>query len=127
MTPQVQAALDAARKDLPRAIAILDDALKTTPDDRDTLYLIGAMSFVQGDLTEDRSGRIAFFRQSASAFARLQDAFKDLKPHEKAFLGRSRIGEARILALEGKGDEAVEKIKQAMADGFVDLDALTET
>lgn len=126
VSPPVKKALEAAKDDLPRAIAILETVLKSAPDDRDALYLIGAMAVVQADKTEIKPERIALFRRSANAFARLQAVYKNLTSYEQAFLVRSRIGEARLLALEGKADQALGVIKQLLAAGFDDLDSFYE-
>lgn len=126
VSPPVKKALEAAKDDLPRAIAILETVLKSAPDDRDALYLIGAMAVVQADKTEIKPGRIALFRRSANAFARLQAVYKNLTSYEQAFLVRSRIGEARLLALEGKAVQALGVIKQLLPAGFDDLDSFYE-
>ena len=123
---QVKQALEAAKQDLPRAIAILEKALETAPDDRDALYLLGAMSFVRGDKSEDKSERIALFRKSADAFARLQKSYRELTSYEKAFLARSRVGEACVLAADGKVDQALGVIKQLLDAGFDDVDSLDD-
>ncbi len=121
---EVQKALQAAGDDLPKAISILDKAIKQFPDNREVLFLLGAMSVVQGEEVKDKVERIALFHKSTAAFARLAKLNKDLKPNEKAFMGRSQIGEARALALEGKVQESMATIQRAMALGFDDLDAL---
>lgn len=126
VSPPVKKALEAAKDDLPRAIAILETVLKSAPDDRDALYLIGAMAVVQADKTEIKPERIALFRRSANAFARLQAVYKNLTSYEQAFLVRSRIGEARLLALEGKAVQALGVIKQLLPAGFDDLDSFYE-
>jgi thiol-disulfide isomerase/thioredoxin len=124
--PKVKEALEAAKANLPRAIAILEKALQNKPDDREALYLIGAMAFVTGDRSDEKSERIAMFRRSTEAFARLQDSHKDLTSYEKAFLARSRIGEACVLASEGNADKALAVIERLLASGFDDLDSITD-
>ena len=124
---QVKEALEAANDDIPKAISILEKALKTAPEDRDALYLLGAMTVVQGDKSDAKADKIANFKKSTDAFAKLQKTYKDLTPYEKTFLGRSRIGEARGLALEGKPDAALDVIKKALAGGFDDVGSLEET
>ena len=64
------------------------------------------------------------FHKSSATFAKLTKLYKDLKPNEKMFYGRSQINEARALALEGKAQESLQTIKAAMAAGFDDLDVL---
>ena len=121
---QVKEALESANDDLPKAISILEKALKEAPDDREALYLYGAMTTVQGDKSGEKAERIALFHKSTAAFARLQKQFKDLTPYEKMFKARSQVGEARALALEGKVRESLDAIKSAMVGGFDDLGAI---
>ena len=121
---KVAEALQAAGEDIPKAIEILQGALKDAPDDRNALFLLGAMSVVQGDKADSKADRIAAFRRSTKSFARLQELHKDLTPNEKRFLGMSRIGEARVLAGEGKPDEALALIKKGLAAGSIDLETL---
>jgi thiol-disulfide isomerase/thioredoxin len=121
---QVREAQEAANEDIPKAISILETALLTAPDDRNALFLLGAMSVVQGEKTEDKDGRIELFNKSTNAFAKIQKLYKEITPNEKKFLTRSRIGEARALASEGKNDQALGAIKQAIDGGYDDLEAL---
>lgn len=125
-SPRVEEALVAARQDLPRAIALVEKALESAPDDRDLIYLLGAMTFVRGDRSDDPSERIVLFRKSSAAFARLQRSFKDLTSYEKAFLARSRFAHACVLAAGGKTQEALGIIKQLLDAGFGDLDSFDD-
>jgi thiol-disulfide isomerase/thioredoxin len=120
----VKQALEAASDDLPKGIAILEKALKAAPDDREALYLVGAMATVHAEKVEDKAQRIAMFRKATDSFARLRKLYKDPMPYETAFFGRSRLGEARALALEGKTRESLAAIKEAIASGFDDFDAI---
>ena len=115
---QVKEAIEAANDDIPKAISIIEKALKEAPDDREAVYLLGAMTAVQGESATDKAERIALFHKSTAAFAKLQKLFKDLTPYEKMFKARSQVGEARALALEGKTRESLAAIKSAMAEGF---------
>jgi thiol-disulfide isomerase/thioredoxin len=126
VNPKVKDALEAAKESLPRAIAILEKALKEKPDDRESLYLIGAMAFVRGDKSDEKSERIAMFRRSTEAFARLQNSHQDLTSYEKAFQDRSRIGAACVLVSEGNADQALVMIERLLASGFDDIDSLTD-
>jgi thiol-disulfide isomerase/thioredoxin len=126
VNPKVEEALEAAKENLPRAIAMLEKALQEKPNDREALYLIGAMTFVWGDKSAEKSQRIAMFRRSTEAFARLQDAHQDLTSYERVFLVRSRIGEACVLASEGNADQALAVIERLLASGFDDLDTLID-
>ena len=123
---QVKEALEAANDDLPKAISILEKALQTTPDDRQAVYLYGAMTAVQGENAKDKAERIVLFHKSTAAFAKLQKLFKELTPYEKMFKARSQIGEARALALEGKAQESLATIKAAMNAGFSDTSGIEE-
>jgi thiol-disulfide isomerase/thioredoxin len=123
---QVQEAQEVANEDIPQAISILEKALKIAPEDHNALFLLGAMSIVQGEKTEDKAERFAMFRKSTEAFAKIQKLFKELTPNEKKFLTRSRIGEARVLASEGKPALGFAAIKKAVDDGFKNLEALKE-
>jgi thiol-disulfide isomerase/thioredoxin len=130
---QVKEALETADENLPKAIGILEKLVKDAPDEktakrdpdeRTAIYLLGAMTAVQGQKAEDKAERIAMFRKSAAAFAKLQRLHKDLTDYEKRFLTLSKIGEARVLASEGKPEPALAAIKQAIDGGFDDLDAI---
>jgi len=130
---QVKEALEAANEDLPKAIGILEKALKDSPDEtvtkrdpdeRTAIYLLGAMTAVQGEKAEAKDEKIAMVRKSTAAFAKLQKLYKPLTPYEKAFLSKSKIGEARVLAMDGKAEEALATIKVAMDYGFDDLDSI---
>ncbi|MGP0067307.1 MAG: redoxin domain-containing protein [Isosphaeraceae bacterium] len=124
--PRVKQALEAGKTDLPRAIAILEQALQESPKDRDALYLLGAMATVRGGQSDDPAERIALFRKATAAFARLQESNKELSSYEKAFLARSRVGEACVLAFEGKVARSLGVIERALADGFEDIDAFND-
>lgn len=120
----VKQALEAASDDLPKGIAILEKALKTAPNDRQVLFLIGAMATVHGEQVEDRAQRVAMFHKGSESFARFRKLYKDLTPNENYLFSRSRLGEARALALEGKTRESLAAIQEAMASGFDDFDAI---
>jgi thiol-disulfide isomerase/thioredoxin len=122
---QVKEALKVSGEgDLPKAISILEEGLKSAPDDRNALFLLGAMTVVEGDKTEQKADRLEMYRKSTRAFAKLQSLFKDLAANEKRFLLMSRLGEARVLASEKKVDQAFAVIKKANAEGFEDFDSL---
>ena len=130
---QVKEAVETANEDLPKAISLLEKAIekasdekavKEDPDRRTAIYLLGAMTVVQGEKTDDKAERIAMFRKSTEAFAKLQRIAKELTPYEKAFLLKSRIGEARVLSTEGKPEQAFAALKKAIDGGFEDLDEL---
>ena len=130
---QVKEALEVANEDLPKAIGILENAIKDAPDEkvikrdpdeRTAIYLLGAMTVVQGEKAEAKDERIAMFRKSTAAFAKLQKIYKDLNQYEKRFLTMSRVGEARVLASEAKPGLAVVALKQAIDGGFDGLDAI---
>ena len=120
----VKQALEAANEDIPKGIAILEKALKTAPDDREALYLVGALATLYADKVEDRAQRIAMFHKATDSFARLRRIYKAPTPYERVFFARSRLGEARALALEGKTQESLAAIKEALAGGFDDYDAI---
>jgi thiol-disulfide isomerase/thioredoxin len=121
---QVKEALEAANEDLPKAITILEEARKSSPDDRNVLFLLGAMTVTHGDRTDEKAGRLAMYRKSTDAFAKLQKLYKDLAANEKRFLAMSRLGEARVLASEGKADQAFAIIKKMADEGFEEIDSL---
>ena len=120
----VKQAQEAASDNLPKGITILETALKAAPDDREALYLLGAMSAFRGEQSQDKAERVATFRKATDSFARLRKLYPKSTPYEKAFFERSRLVEARTLALEGKPAESLAAIKAAMAGGFDDFDAI---
>ncbi len=130
---QLKEALETANEDLPKAISLLEKAvastvdeksLKRDPDERAAIYLLGAMTAVQGEKSDSKDERIAMFRKSSEAFAKLQRLYKELTPYEKAFLTKSQVGEARVLAMEGKVEQSFATIKKAIDGGYDDLDSL---
>ena len=115
---QVKEALEVAKEDIPKAITILEKALQGAPDDREALYLYGAMTTVQGEQAKEKAERIALFHKSTATFAKLRKLYKEPTPYEKNFGVRSQVNEARALALEGKAKESFDLMKQAKAEGF---------
>jgi thiol-disulfide isomerase/thioredoxin len=121
---QVKEAIELFNEDPTKAISLLESALKTSPDDRQALYLYGAMTVVQGNKAEDKAERTRMFRKSSESFAKLQKLYKELTPYEKRFLAMSQIGEARILSSEGKAEPAFALLKKAIDAGYDDFDEL---
>ncbi len=120
----INQAMEAANDDLPKGISLLEKALSSAPNDREALYLLAAMSTLRADKAEDKAERIAAFRKATASFARLRTLYPDLTSYEKRFAARSRLGEARALALEGKTQESLGAIKEAIAAGFDDFEAI---
>ncbi|WP_435009646.1 redoxin domain-containing protein [Tundrisphaera lichenicola] len=114
----------ASNDEFTKGIGILEKALKSDPDNREALFLLGAMTTYQADQVKEKDRRIALFRKSSEAFAKLKKAHKTLTPNEEAFGMRSRMGEARVHALEGKPEESLATIKAMIADGFSDFEAI---
>ena len=114
----VKQALESAGDDLPKGIAALEKARKLAPDDREVLFLLGVMATLRGEQVVEKPERVALFHRSTASFDRLRELYKEPTPNEQSFLGRSRVGEARALALEGKTKESLKAIQQAMAAGF---------
>jgi thiol-disulfide isomerase/thioredoxin len=123
---QMRAALEVAKEDVPKAIGMLEKALKDHPDDRRLTYLHAAMCCVRGEEAGDKAERIALFHKSTAGFNQLREKFPDLNGPERTFLARSRVGEARALALEGKPAEALAAVGDSLADHPENLDALDE-
>jgi thiol-disulfide isomerase/thioredoxin len=121
---QVREAQEVAGEDLPKAISILEKALKISPDDHNALFLLGAMTVYQGNKSEEKAERISMFHKATDAFAKILKLYKDLTPNEKKFFIMSQVGEARALSIEGKPEKALATIKQALAGGFDDFDTL---
>ena len=115
---QVKEALEVANEDLPKAISILEKGLQLVPEDREALFLLGAMTTVRGEQVENKAERIALFHKSSATFAKLTGLYKQSTPNEEAFKRRSQVNEAKALALEGKVKESFEALKPAIASGF---------
>jgi thiol-disulfide isomerase/thioredoxin len=122
--PDVQKALEIGKDHPEQAIAILESALKASPNDREANFLLGVMTVVQGERSEQKNERITLFHKAFAAFERLKNAHKERKPEEKSFEPRVELGEARALALEGKTNEAFDAVKRLMSTGNQDLDSI---
>lgn len=118
-------AVEASNKDeLVRGIELAEQAVKADPDFRDALFLVGVLASSQADEVKDKPAKIANLRKSVRAFADLKARFKTLTPNESTYARRTRLDEARALALEGKPDPALVAIEAALADAFEDTDAI---
>ncbi|WP_435021426.1 TlpA family protein disulfide reductase [Tundrisphaera sp. TA3] len=118
-------AMEAAdNNDMTKGIALAEKAVAASPSDRESLFILGAMTQLHADSVKDKAGRIALFRRSSEVLHKLADVYKDLKPQEQMFLARSTYGEARAAALEGKPKEAVALIKKLVDDGLDDADMI---
>ncbi len=118
-------AVQAANKDdLAQALKLAEQALQGAPDDREGMYLLGVLAMTRADELKVKGDKIAMLRKSAAALDRLRARYPDLTPTEAAFAAASRLGEARALALEGKADGALAAIKDALAGGFDNIDAI---
>ena len=127
---KLKEALESAEEDFPKAITLVEKALAKAPADdpnrRTAIYLIGAMAVTHGDKSDAKADRIAMYHKATEAFDRLRKNYKELTRYEKDFMGKSRIGEARALALEGKTAQSLGVLQKAMAAGFEDYDGLEE-
>ena len=118
-------AIDAAdAEDLPKAIGLAEKALMAAPDDREALFLVGAMTQIRADEVKDKAERIKLFRRSSEVLRKIPVLFKDVKPQEQMFLMRATVGDARASALEGKPKDALPPIKKLVAAGMDDLDMI---
>lgn len=115
---QIQQALEVSNDDLPKAIKILEKGLERVPDDRKGLFLLGAMTTVQGEEVKSKVERSAMFHKATATFAKLSSLYKNLNRDEIRYQTRSRINEARALAIDGKVKESFEFIKLAIAAGY---------
>ncbi len=123
----IKEAIEAQGKgDLPRAVALLESALKAAPDDRQVLFGLGALSLNGAEEEKDPAKKAALLRKGADAFRHLAATQPKLTSTEAAFLGRSRVGQIRADALEGQPEVALNGLRKAIAEGFDDFDSLEE-
>ncbi len=121
----VKQAIEAASKDdLARGIALAEQALKGSPDDREALFLLGVLSINQADEAKGKAEKVALFHKSSDAFARLRARYKEFSPQEAEFAAGARLGDARALALEGKPGPALAAVKGLLAEGFDRFEAI---
>ncbi len=123
----VKQAIEAEGKgDLPKAVQLLETALKAAPDDRQALFALGALTINGAEEEKDPAQKAALFRKGAAALRHLAETQPKLSTTEAAFVARSHLGEIRADALEGKPEAALAALRKAIGGGYDDFDGLEQ-
>ena len=100
------------------AIATLDKMFEVAPDDRSGLLLLSVMTSMAADRAKtDNAAKVALLRRSRDTVQRLQERYKPLSSQEKKVVDSVQLVPARVAALEGKPDQALDDLAQIVADG----------
>jgi thiol-disulfide isomerase/thioredoxin len=123
----VDEAMRAAQKgDLKEATALLEQAVKAEPKNRNALFWL-ARAYQQGALELERPQSSPLLLKSAQMMRTLRDAYKnDLNEQEKFLLAVALYNEACTYAVEKKKDKAIASLTEATDSGFTRLDLLDE-
>ncbi len=106
-----------SNKQFDEAVGYLDQALKQKPDDRDALDFMTLMAGLAADKAKDKAGTLAMLRKAASSFERIKQKFQPLSEDEEKLGNSMKIDAARIAALEGKSEQALNIMTKLVADG----------
>ena len=108
------------------AVAKLEEAIQLDPKDRQPLFILSVYASLGADKAKSKPAKVAMLRRSTAAFAKLGATFPPLTPEEEGFADRSKLDEARILALEGKAQPALDAVLKLVGQGYEDLDAIKD-
>lgn len=100
------------------AVALIDGVLKKTPDDRDGLFLMAFIASLAADKEKSQPDKLGLLRRSGAAYKRLQEKYKPLTDEEKRLGDSTQLDAARVAALDGKPEQALDIIAQLVASGF---------
>jgi thiol-disulfide isomerase/thioredoxin len=102
------------------AMLYLDDARMIDPDDRDVLGFFAGLSYDRALAAEgkDATSARSFLKKTFDAVTRLESQPEGLPADLDGIKGEAMATEARVLASEGKLDEALARLKEAADAGF---------
>lgn len=102
------------------AMTFFSDALRIDPANRQAMFRVAELSLLLGRQNEmsDPEGARNLFRRAGEAARHLREAYPELTDPERITVALVRFAEARVLAHEGKPDEAVAALKDSLALGF---------
>ncbi|MHC5540512.1 redoxin family protein, partial [Singulisphaera rosea] len=112
-----QAAAMANNNDIPRAIGILETALKREPKNRDAVRFLAALCFDFGNSLEPPKNGPPLHR-AAELVRQLRDEHKDLNEPEKILLRDALYQEARISTYDGQSVQGLKSLTEAVEAGF---------
>ena len=99
------------------AVKQIDAALRQAPEDRDALFLMALIARIGADNEATVPAKIALLKRSGAAYQALQGRYKPLTDQEKKLGDAVQLDRARVVALDGKPDEALGLLTQMGADG----------
>ena len=127
LSEQMRKAIVAANEqDFPKAITAVEAAGKLDPKARPPVMLLAVFATRAADSAKTTAAKLAYLRKSTAAYARLRALEGPMSPQEESFGGRSKLDEARILALEGKTRPALDAILKLVEGGYDDFDEIEE-
>jgi thiol-disulfide isomerase/thioredoxin len=116
----------AQKGDMKQAMELLEQAVKTEPENRTALFLLAIVRQQRASELE-RPKNSSLLLKSAQAMRTLRDAHKkDMTEQEKFVLNMTLYNEACTFAVEKKKDKAIATLKEAIDSGFNRLDLLDE-
>jgi len=128
--------LQAAQEDLQNgkidaALAKVEAVVKEKPKDRQALFALTIVTQLkareimgEGTDSKKRKASIPAFLKSGEAARKLKAVAKDLNPREEQLVSEALYNAACSLALDGKPEEAVSTLKEAIDAGFTQADTI---
>jgi thiol-disulfide isomerase/thioredoxin len=109
-----------------QAMNFLNDALRIEPTNRAAMFRTAQFSLFLGRQYESRdpSGARNLFLRAAEAARRLREVYPDLTDEERLGVALIRYAQTRVLTEDGKPEEAMATLKDALELGFDDPRAL---
>jgi thiol-disulfide isomerase/thioredoxin len=121
---KIDEALKAGRNgDLPEAAALLEDVLKSEPNNRRALFYLVAVDVERGSILE-RPKATPIVLRAAEVARRLRTSFRDLNPKEQLVLREALFQEARSFAAGGKTDKALISLAESIDAGYASVETL---
>jgi thiol-disulfide isomerase/thioredoxin len=105
----------------------LEALLQRLPEDREALFLLGAIQLdesarMAADRPAEADARLAL---AAETLRKLRKAHPELRPDEREMLANALFLDARRLAKAGQADEAFDRLEEAEHAGFANPEAVT--
>ncbi len=112
-----QALKTAERGDRKKAVTLLDQALAVEPDNHDALWLLAGITRQQA-MEEKRPKSSPLFLKYAELMRKLRATSKPMSPPERKLLEEALYNEACTYAVEGKKEQAMKSLTEAVNAGF---------
>ena len=120
-------AYEAANKEsFDEAISLMDQALKQAPDDRQALMLATIVASMAADKATTPARQVTLLRRATDSYTRLRDRYQPLARNEAGLSELVGLNDARILALEGKPEPALNALVRRISQGYENFDAIEQ-